>query len=47
MQGWIRGRDGGNNVILEPYPDLRNALPGIDVLVMSLEDMKGESRRYR
>jgi hypothetical protein len=42
VQGWLRGQDDRNNVIYQPNPDLEKWLPHIDILVLSLDDLKGD-----
>ncbi len=42
IQGWLRGQDNENNVIYRPHPDLDASLGCIDILVMSLADVKGD-----
>jgi len=42
IQGWLRGQDDDDNVIYQPHPDLDASLGCIDILVMSLADVKGD-----
>jgi sugar/nucleoside kinase (ribokinase family) len=41
-QGWLRGRDAGNNVIYQPHPELEAWLSHIDVMVVSISDLFGD-----
>jgi sugar/nucleoside kinase (ribokinase family) len=41
MQGWLRGRDKQHNVIYQTHPNLEKWLPHIDILVLSLADVRG------
>jgi len=42
IQGWLRGRDGEQNVIYQPHPQLAAHLPQVDILVVSLADVAGD-----
>ncbi len=42
VQGWLRGTDELDTVIFEPHPQLKDWLPKIDILVMSLADVFGD-----
>jgi len=42
IQGWLRGQDDDYNVIYRPHPQLDASLGCIDILVMSLADVKGD-----
>lgn len=46
-QGWLRGRDGGMNVIYQPHPELETWLSAIDVMVLSLSDLFGDQEALR
>lgn len=41
-QGWLRGRDPDDSIVLAPHPELAGCLAGIDVLVLSSGDLFGD-----
>jgi len=41
VQGWLRGRAAGGNVVCRPHPELKERLAEIDVLVFGRSDLFG------
>lgn len=45
LQGWLRGRDAESNVTFCPHEEVEPWLPYVDVVVLSLADVQGDSNR--